>query len=552
MWKAPKVEVYLVVLLVWMHVAAFLATAQEVAVPSPVGTVHFPVSCKPAAAGLIERGVALLHHMMYQQARALFEQARSADPTCAMALWGIGTTLIHPLWPDRPTPEALKRGATLAREASSLGAPTQRERDYLATLPAYFENGADLTEAERLARSDEAWRRVHESHPDDQEAAAFYALAHMATADSSDRSYTKQRRAGAIVERVLARAPDHPGAHHYIIHAYDSPLLARRALEVARGYGNIAPDVPHALHMPSHIFTRLGLWDESIEWNLRSAEAAWRMSEQAGEVLAGHYLHPLDYLVYAYLQKGMDGRAAEIVVRATTLEPPYGELNRFAAGYALASVPARYALERHDWDAAVALVPRSPENFPWDETLTPYVAITHFARALGFARAGRVDEAQVEIAELTSIRDALAEDDAYWAGQVEIQRDSALAWTRLASGEPQRALELMTQAAALESATHKSPVTPGEVLPARELLGDMLLEMGRFEEASQAYETALARSPGRLNSVYGAARSAELSGDSDRARQGYQQLVAMTEESASRDSLQHARRFLSQTPAASE
>lgn len=506
-----------------------------------VGTVDFPVECEPDAAAAVERGVALLHHMTYASAQKIFTDAAEADPDCAMALWGIAMTYIHPLWQDRPTPEILARGAELVSKARSLGGTSDRERAYVDTIGAYFDDGDALTELQRLVRFEAAWRRVHDANPEDLEAKAFFALAHLALADPDDKTYEIQRTAGAIAEEVLAAVPDHPGAHHYIIHSYDYPPLAELALPVARNYGKIAPDVPHALHMTSHIFTRRGLWDESIEWNIRSAAAALRMSEALGAV-SMHYQHALDYLAYAYLQKAMDNEALEIVKKAAVLEPPFHEVNRKAAAHAFAAIPARYALERQDWAAAAALEPREPAAFPWEEVHLEFVAMTHFARALGMAHERRFEDARGEISILEDIEAKVAERAPYWAKQVKIQRFGALAWIMFLSGDEEGGINRMREAAALEATTEKSPVSPGQVLPAAELLGDMLLEQEQFRKAIGAYDTSLARSPNRFNSLYGAGRAAELNGNKEIARDYYGRLVAIgTKAESGRERLAHAR-----------
>ena len=506
-----------------------------------VGTVHFPVECEPGAAAKIERGVALLHHMTYASAQKLFQEAAEADPECAMALWGIAMTYVHPLWSDRPTPEILARGAELTVKAQSLVRESKRERAYVDTVSAYFDGGDALTEEERLVRFEAAWQRVREVAPEDIEATAFYALAHMALADPDDKTYEKQRAAGAIAEEVLATVPDHPGGHHYVIHAYDYPPLAEKALPVARNYGNIAPDVPHALHMTSHIFTRRGLWDESIEWNVRSAAAALRLSEALGAISL-HYQHALDYLAYAYLQKALDAEALDVVNKAAALQAPFHEVNRNAAAHAFAAIPARYALERQDWEAAAALEPRVPASFPWEDVHLEFVAMTHFARALGMAHEGRFDDATAEVSILEEIKEEVAPRSPYWAKQVEVQRLAALAWTQFLGGDEEGGLERMREAAALQATTEKAPVTPGAVLPAAELLGDMLLEQEQFDEAMAAYDTALAGSPERFNSLYGAGRAAELLDDTERANDYYRRLVEWTRDASSdRPRVAHAR-----------
>ena len=492
----------------------------------PVG---FPVSCSREATAAMQRGVADLHNMMYITARGVFEEAASADPDCVMAHWGVAMTYIHPLWNDAPTDEQLGLMEARVRDAVASGAPTPRERAYLNTVHAFFENSRARTERERLTLFEAAWRDVYENFSNDLEAQAFYSLAYLATADPNDKSYVIQNAAGAIAEGVLAAAPDHPGAHHYVIHSYDFPGLAERALPVAMNYGNVAPETAHPLHMMSHIFTRLGMWDESIEWNRRAADAAWKVSlEQGGQ--SSHYQHALDYLGYAYLQKALDDRALAIVAEANRLDLPYSNLNPGALGYALSALPARYALERRDWAAAAALEPNQPTEFPWERTPEAFQTLTHYARALGLAREQRFDEAAAEIAHLESVRDRLAEDNPYWAAHAEIKAVGAMAWLRFEQGAKDEALALMRRAGELEAATDKNGISPGYVLPARELLGDMLLELENNEEALAAYEATLAHSPGRLNSLYGMGLALEGMGETDRAAGVYEQIIAMTAE----------------------
>ena len=512
---------------------------------TPVGTVNFPASCEPRAAALVERGVALLHHMMYGNARFVFQLASQADPGCALAYWGHAMTLIHPLWPDRPSPQRMAEGRELARRAAELGRSDAREAAYAQTVRAYFEGNG--SEAERLARFEAAWRQLAEAQPTDLEAQAFFALAHMATAAPGDKSYTKQRRAGEIAAGVLTKGADHPGAHHYTIHAYDYPGLAERALPVADSYGRLAPRVPHATHMMTHIYTRVGRWEESIEWNRKSADAAWELCLSSREI-NNHYPHALDYLAYAHLQRAEDDAVAEIVRAAAALEPPFTDINRDAAAYAFAALPARHALERRDWDAAAALAPRTPAAFPWTGDHDAYVALTHFARALGFARLGRVEAAAAEARTLAEMGDRIAKTRPYWGEQIGIQKRVVDAWISQARGEGDGARLQLQRAVELEVATEKSPVTPGEVLPAIELLGDLLLEQGRNEEALAAYRASLARTPGRFASLFGAGRAAEASGNHAAARAYYEALLAQVSPDASpRPPLAHARDYLSRS-----
>jgi len=506
-----------------------------------LGTVHFPVSCNEVASPHIERGLALLHHMTYEAARAAFVRAIEADPDCAMGYWGQAMTFIHPLWSDPPSEADFKRGQALVSEAKTRGQKTERDRAYIAAVEAYYAEGWNRDETANLASFEEGWEKVYRQFPNDLEAACFYALAHMATADPADKTYTKQKRAGALAEKVLAQVPDHPGAHHYTIHAYDYPALAKEALEVARSYGKIAPEVPHALHMPTHIFTRLGFWQESITMNKRSAAAA--LKHPVGDAISLHYLHALDYLAYAYLQRAEDKKAKQVLDTLTALKGPFQV--HTAASYTFPAVPARLALERQEWTDAASLEPRTPSNYPWDR-FPAMEAITHFARALGAARSGNGKRAAQALENLAALRERTAETSAYWAKQVEIQRLSAMAWLKYQEGEQEEALDIMRRAAELEASTEKHPVTPGEILPARELLADMLLDMGRYKEAQAEYEAALERSANRFNSLYGAGRAAELGGNKRKGAFYYKKLVEMTANDTERVRLQRVRTFLAE------
>lgn len=489
--------------------------------------VDFPVSCSASAAALVEQGVEQLHHMMYLNARSKFSEAESVDETCSMALWGVAMTYIHPLWPDRPTREELLLGAELVERAARFDNVTPRERAYLATTAAYFRDGLNRTEPERLTSFESAWEIVAGENPEDLEARAFHALSQLATVDRSDATYSQQRAAGELLEQVLAQVPDHPGGHHYLIHAYDFPGLAEKALPTARNYGVVAPAVPHALHMMSHIFTLEGLWDESIEWNEKSADAALQFSREIGAVSI-HYLHALDYLVYAHLQIGNEIAARQIVETMAALEPPFDAVNRDAQAYALAASPVRLVLERKDWSAAIELQPKFPHAFPWEATHDKFVAMTHFARGVGFTQLGDVDKAGDELRRLIEIRDATAERSAYWAKQVDIQRLALEGQIAFATGDHAEGSALLAEAATVEAGTQKSPVTPGAVLPAAELHGETLLSMGQHEAALAAFENSLSRAPLRANSLFGAAEALRALGDSAAARSYYQQILAQS------------------------
>lgn len=449
-------------------------------------------------------------------------------------------TYIHPLWTDPPTAEKFMRGEQLVKKAKSLPPSSPEERAYVAAVESYYRQGRAPVEKANLAAFAAGWERAHEQHPDDLEAASFFALALLGTADPKDKTFARQMRAAEIAASIRARAPEHPGAHHYIIHAFDYPPLADKALEVARHYGDIAPDVPHALHMPTHIFTRLGLWKESIEWNERSAAAALKRPVD-GEVSL-HYLHALDYLAYAHLQLGQDEDAEDVLQTIEALDEPMQI--EIAVPYALAAIPARLALERQRWARAAALEPRAPQSYPWDR-FPAMEAITWFARAIGAARSGDAAAARTALGKLSSLREPAAQSSSYWAAQIDIQSTAAAAWLAQAEGNETEALALMQKAAQLEAATEKHPVTPGEVLPAAELLGDLLLDTAHYADARKAFDASLARSPNRLNSLSGAARAAELAGDGKAAARYYRDLLALAGDAGTKHAaVQHARRYL--------
>jgi len=507
-----------------------------------LGTVKFPMSCSNTAKPQVERGLALLHHMTYEGSKAAFAAATRTDPDCAMGYWGQAMTYIHPLWSDAPSKKDFERGQALVGEARARGQKTDRENAYIAAVGAYYEKGWNKNEAANLQNFEAGWENVYRQFPEDIEAACFYALAHMATANPADKTYTKQKQAGTIAEKVLVQVSDHPGAHHYLIHAYDYTTLASKALDTARSYGQIAPDIPHALHMPTHIFTRVGLWPESIKMNKRSATAA--LKHPAGSEVSLHYPHALDYLVYAYLQQADDHKARQVMEEI--LDPDGSFQTHIAASYAFTAIPARFVLERQQWAEAAALESKLPDNYPI-EKFPAMEAITYFARAMGAARSGNVNMANQALEKLTALNKKAGETSAYWAKQVEILRLSSLAWIMYQEGGKEEALNVMQNAAELESSTEKHPVTPGEILPARELLADMLLDMGRYREAQTEYETALNRSPNRFNSLYGAGLAAELGGNKSEAVLYYKKIVEITESiKTDREQLKRAKMFLSE------
>jgi len=513
-----------------------------------LGTVRFEVSGNPEAREHIVRGVKLVHHMMYPEADREFAAAVAADPSCALAHWGRAMAIIHPLWPDSPSEAERKQGAEHIQRGLACPPRTPRERAYLETLDRYFSHAAAGDYVARLNDLDAAWAALAAQFPEDLDALAFSALYHLAPARflPKDRSHRIQLEAAGRLQTVLEEIPDHPGAQHYKIHAFDFPLLADRALEICDTYGSIAPDVPHALHMPTHIFTRRGLWDKSIEFNLRSAEAARKLGENAG-ALNGHYPHALDYMAYAYLQRGQYREADAIRRQVLVLNGPYSAVQPTAMAFAFAAIPARWALERQAWTEAAELPLHQPAAFPWGKQYLNCDSIVHFARAIGAARSGRLDAARAEIAAQERVLQELAAANrpSYWASQAETQLLAARAWVQFATKNTDEAIALMRRAAELEATTDKEAVTPGEVLPAGDLLGDMLLEAGRPADALTAFEAVLAASPNRLNTLYGAGLAAERAGTTAKAKQYYEQLALVAGDSdAGISRVEHARAFL--------
>ena len=506
----------------------------------PIGQVNFPISCSSEVQRRFERAVAMLHHMMYAQAERGFRSLVVSEPDCAMAHWGVAMTLFHPLWPGEPTETELQQGSEAIEKARALKPSTEREQAYITATRAYYNNWQKTSHKERIATWETAQRSVYPDNREDIDAAAFYALALLAAAPKADKSYAHQKEAGALLEDLYAREPEHPGVIHYLIHAYDNPALAGRAVEAARAYGKIAPDVPHALHMPTHIFTRLGIWSDSIDWNVRSARAA--LKYPVNGFVSHHYLHALDYLIYAYLQGAEDAKAEEVL---NQMHERDNYQQTFVTGYALAALPARYTLERRQWSDAAQLEIPARDTFPWEDY--PEVeAIIHYARGLGAARSGNITAAREALSALDAIHERLLKaGQQYWEVLVDAQRKTVAAWIDYSGGKKDSALIRMREAAALEDSVDKNPVTPGSVLPAWELLGEMLLLSGNPEEALEAYETSLAISPYRFNGLYGAGRAAERMRNTEMARSYYESLIRVSGRAdSSRPEIDHAKSFV--------
>jgi hypothetical protein len=528
---------------------AALAAAQEDHSQHPhavagLGSVDLRTSCNAPAQALISRGAALLHSFGYEEARLSFQSAAAADPTCAMAYWGVARTWYHPIWAP-PSPEELKQGAAALDRASALDPKTSRERDYLQSLAVFYQDWQTVDHATRARNYERALAAVCTRNPADDEAAIFHALQLVAVGylDPTDKSYTFQKQGSVILNQLLPRHQDHPGVAHYIIHSVDYPPLAELGLKAARAYAAIAPDSPHALHMPSHIFTRLGLWDDSIASNLASAKSAIAQTQRLRRT-GGSFdqLHALDYLVYAYLQQSRDSsaqRALEEIRQITTLDE-----NQFAAAYAFAASPARWALERHDWKAAAALEVR-PAWFPWDRFRNAE-ALVHYAKTIGAARSGDLPAARLSLAELASVRKAIpASRDYDWSGSIGAQSEAAAALILWAEGHKAEAIRQLRIAAAHEDAVDKHPVTPGALLPVREMMADLLLEDGRSAQALLEYETVLKTAPRRFNAIAGAAMAAAAAANTTKARAYSGQLLDLAASAeTSRPALEWCRAYL--------
>jgi tetratricopeptide (TPR) repeat protein len=489
------------------------AAAQDAA-EQRLGTVHFETSCNETAQRRFDRGMRYQHSFWYRASKDIFEDVLKADPDCAIAYWGIATSLL--LNPFGVPPAAnLAEGLAAIQKGKAIGAKTPREREFIDALGAFYTDYDKLDHRTRVQAYLKAMEALAQHYPQDDEAQMYYALALDVAASPADKTYANQLKAAAILEDIFKRQPQHPGVAHYLIHSYDYPPIAEKGLDAATRYSKIAPTAPHAQHMPSHIFTRVGYWKESIAANAGSVRAAKADKEY------GDQLHGQDYMVYAYLQLAQDKNARAVIdemAAATAVNPDLP-----GASFALAASPARYAMERGDWSGAAALEVR-PSKFPH------VMAITHFARAVGAARSGKPDAAGADIAKLAELRDKLrAVKDAYWAEQVDIQWQTANAWLLYAQGKYDEAVVAMAAAAAAEDKTEKAPVTPGPIVPARELYGAMLLGRGQTKDALAAFEATLKKEPHRLGATLGAAKAAEQLGDAATARQYYAAAVALGE-----------------------
>jgi tetratricopeptide (TPR) repeat protein len=511
--------------------------------PEKLGQVDFANSCAPAVQKQFTKAVAMLHSFWYDEASRQFQAVAQADPNCAIAWWGVAMNAWHPLWEPRgPDASGMQAGSDAIRRAQAVAEQskiTPREQQFITALRTFYDNYDKADHLERVVAYEKQMEALHDANPKDVEATVFYSLSLLGSATSlpTDKTHARQKKAGALVEPILKTQPSHPGVAHMVIHAYDYPDLAPQALEAARMYAKIAPEAPHALHMPSHIFTRLGLWQESIASNLDSAAAARKHDLPKDE------LHAKDYLVFAYLQTGQD-QLARGVFDGDGLSIS-SDKAQFQGIYATATMPARYVLERRQWSEAAAMP--DPKGFPggrysWAE------ASIYYARALGAARTGKIEAASSNVAKLTEAQQTLKNlKEDYWAGQLEIEKTAANAWLALAEGKKDQALELMRSAVALDDATDKHPVTPGSIIPPRDLLGQMLIELKQPLEAVTVYEALLAKEPNRFAALYGLGRAAELTGQQDKAREAYARLLANTK-GDERAEVREARKFIGGEP----
>jgi hypothetical protein len=494
-----------------------------------LGTVHFETSCNETAQRRFDRAMRYQHSFWYTASKEIYEETLKADPECAIAYWGIALSYLSNPHSPIPAPN-LPLGLAAIEKAKATGPKTQRERDFIDALSVMYVDYDKTTHQARVQSYLKAMEALAGRYPADDEAQIFYAIALNVAAPPADKTYANQLKGAAILEPILERQPRHPGVAHYLIHLYDYPPIAAKGLPPALRYAKIAPNAPHAQHMPSHIFTRVGYWKDSIAANKASVDAA-----KAGKEVADQ-LHGQDYLVYAYLQLGQDKDALDVVNDITAARP---DPDAFAAAFSQAAAPARYMIERGDWTGATNLEVKA-SKFPHA------MAITYFARAIGAARSGKAEAARVDIAKLTELRNKLLEaKNGYWAGQVEVQEKTATAWMLYADGKQDEALKVMSAAVDAEDNTEKAPVTPGPLAPARELFGFMLLNRGMATEALAVFEATMAKEPNRFNGYVGAATAAQVAGDSAGAKVTWEKLLALAAESNSeRPVLVAARSFV--------
>ena len=510
------------------------AQSHETDSPSgPLGTVSFPTSCDPKVQPAFERAVAMLHSFWYSAGEKTFREVLKDDPGCAIATWGIASILMsNPLAGQGASAKGAEQAQVAIDEGRRIGAKSERERDYIEAVAAYYKDFATRPEKDRQVSRAKAYEALAQRYPADDEAKIFFALYNAGTQTQADQSYAAYLKSAGILETQFKKYPDHPGVAHYLIHSYDAPPLANQGLNAARRYADIAPAAPHALHMPSHIFTRIGSWQESALTNVRSRDVA----KAGGE--ADETYHASDYMVYAYLQLARDAAARQAIYEALQVD---AVTSRFAARYAKAAMPARYAFERAAWPEAAKL---QAFGSPY-----PFVdAITYFARSVGAARSGDLASARMDAEQLETLHNALlAAKNTYWATEVEVQRLAAAAWIALGEGKAEEGLKFMRAAADLEDRNEKHIVTPGRIVPARELLGEMLLEVQQPGAALKEFEASQQREPNRFRNFLGSARAAEMAGDRGMAAAYYEKLLVLAKDADdARPELVSAKRVVAQ------
>ncbi|MDQ2075845.1 hypothetical protein [Marinimicrobium sp. ABcell2] len=503
-----------------------------------IGTVDFQVSCDPEVVEDFDYALGMMHHMMYEQARSEFEKIARADESCAMAYWGIATTMFQPLWDTRPSAVDLERGWRMIQTAERLGPPTEREQSLVDATGAFFWEPGEAEYRQRLERWANGMAAAYRAHPDDLDIAALYSLSRLALGQIAEDRDPLHDEAEKILRNVWEQEPEHPGALHYSLHATDVDGRADNALDMVEAYGELAPEVPHALHMPSHIYVRKGDWPEVIEWNRRSANVA--LGHHVNQRLSHHYIHALDYIVYAHLQQGNDEQAHEVYQESTAGDR---HQDTFVGSFHSAAMPARLAVESRNWEAARQLEPRSPDYFSWDDH--PWSeGIGWFALGLGAVKSLDLPTARKSVEQLAALQAlALERGDEHIATFIDVDRHILAGWVAYAESDGDEAIRLMRAAAELEESVEKHPVTPGALMPPYEALGELLMELGAPEDALEAFQRADDIWPNRYHTLLGAARAAREAEDEEVAGEFYQKLLDMVENSQ-REGVQEASEFL--------
>jgi tetratricopeptide (TPR) repeat protein len=491
-------------LVLLIGVAPTITAQHDHPAPGKLGTVVFPTTCMAAAQSQFNRAVALLHSFAYSESEKAFQEVLTADPSCAMAHWGVAMTYYHQLWEPPLDKSSYAKGASELAQIKKDSPRSIRESQYIAALQTAYSNADKQSLRERMIGYEHAMADVAKSNPSDMEAQVFYALALLSTAPPTDKMHANQKKAVALLEPLYAMNPQHPGIPHYLIHACDNAEMARQGVPAALDYSKIAPSAPHALHMPSHIFTRLGMWNESVASN----QAARLAAREHGD--SGEELHAMDYLTYAYLQLGRTDDAAKVVADLREMSGRQGK--NFKAGYAATAMPTRLAVERGDWKQAVSLEPAA-------DAPPEVQAVAVWAGAIGFARLGNRNEASAEAAKLAELERQLRNGGKdYWADQVKIQAGEAQGWMAFANGDDKAAIKSLSAAADLEDSIEKLPLTPGPIIPAREQYAKLLLELKQPDAALTQFEASLKQSPGRRNALLGASKAAELSKNEEKTK----------------------------------